>query len=523
MKLPRVSTGAGSIGLTTLRSLDSKAMNIDLVESARLTFQDSLDSAKSPLDRNRLGQFATPPALSQAIVAETLRLLPRKRRIRFLEPALGTGSFYSALLSAAPNRIDSALGFEIDDAFADVAKRLWQGTGIEVFNQDFLTAGVPAERPNLLVCNPPYVRHHHIDSAEKRRLHDLVAERCGVEVSGLTGLYGYFMLIGNNWLADGGVAVWLVPSEFLEVNYGRAIKGALMSDTILRVHRYAPEEVQFSDALVTSVVLWVRRGSPAPGHEVQFTYGADLRNPTRSYAVPQASLNPATKWTRYFSAPQEEPSDGPTIGDHFRIRRGVATGGNDYFVRTRDEFERLGVPECFLKPVLPSPRHLKQTRILSREDGYPDLPEQLAIFSCNLPEDELLAKHPRVWEFVKSGVEAGVSSGYLCRHRDPWYSQEHRDPSPLLCTYMGRSAFRFICNESKAIATNVYLMLYPQGALASALQARPELLSRVWERLSTINADTIAQSGRVYGGGLKKLEPKELEGLPIPWVNDLIG
>src|SRR5690606_508384 len=101
MKLPRVSTGAGSIGLTTLRSLDSKAMNIDLVESARLTFQDSLDSAKSPLDRNRLGQFATPPALSQAIVAETLRLLPRKRRIRFLEPALGTGSFYSALLSAA--------------------------------------------------------------------------------------------------------------------------------------------------------------------------------------------------------------------------------------------------------------------------------------------------------------------------------------------------------------------------------------------------------------------------------------
>jgi hypothetical protein len=70
--------------------------------------------------------------------------------------------------------------------------------------------------------------------------------------------------------------------------------------------------------------------------------------------------------------------------------------------------------------------------------------------------------------------------------------------------------FRFILNRSQATAANVYLLLYPKPTLARALQAHPNLARTVWEFLESISAETLLGEGRVYGGGLYKMEPKEL-------------
>jgi hypothetical protein len=84
---------------------------------------------------------------------------------------------------------------------------------------------------------------------------------------------------------------------------------------------------------------------------------------------------------------------------------------------------------------------------------------------------------------------------------------------------MGRSgehkaAFRFILNRSRAVAANVYLMLYPKGALATILRDRPDVLRTVWSTLNAMPRDVLLGVGRVYGGGLHKIEPKELAEAP---------
>ena len=61
-----------------------------------------------------------------------------------------------------------------------------------------------------------------------------------------------------------------------------------------------------------------------------------------------------------------------------------------------------------------------------------------------------------------------------------------------------------------ATATNVYLMLYPKPALANVLLNKPELLKKVWQALDRISDEALMGEGRVYGGGLHKLEPREL-------------
>ena len=57
-------------------------------------------------------------------------------------------------------------------------------------------------------------------------------------------------------------------------------------------------------------------------------------------------------------------------------------------------------------------------------------------------------------------------------------------------------------------------MLYPRRPFERALLDSPELKRRVWEYLNQICPQAMLGEGRVYGGGLHKLEPKELGNVP---------
>ncbi|MBK9367836.1 MAG: hypothetical protein IPN01_16215 [Deltaproteobacteria bacterium] len=70
-------------------------------EQRRQAAQAALDAARDGRARNRLGQFATPPALARALVRLGLHQLSAETPIRFLDPSIGTGALYSALLSEA--------------------------------------------------------------------------------------------------------------------------------------------------------------------------------------------------------------------------------------------------------------------------------------------------------------------------------------------------------------------------------------------------------------------------------------
>jgi len=107
--------------------------------------------------------------------------------------------------------------------------------------------------------------------------------------------------------------------------------------------------------------------------------------------------------------------------------------------------------------------------------------------------------------------------------------QEKRDPPLYLSTYMGRSRadntspIRFFLNNSNGIVTNVFICLYPRLPLLRLLKEDPARKQELLHALNSISQESIERAGRSYGGGLQKIEPKELRSVrldtPPSWLS----
>ena len=501
---------------------------IEEIETQRQIIQRELDLLKTQEQRNILGQFSTPIILANDILRNALKLMPTGDKIRFLDPAIGTGAFFSALSNVfSPICIEAAIGYEIDEHYGKPALDLWSASILDYQLNDFTKVAPPlneSEKFNLIICNPPYVRHHHING-QKERLHVEAIAAANMKVSGLAGLYCYFMALSHRWMRSNGIAGWLIPSEFMDVNYGRAVKEYLLNEvSLLQIHRFDPKDAQFDDALVSSAVVWFQNKKPDLNHQVKFTYGGSIESPTHTKIVSAKVLKDENKWSRFPVSDERDMLTTPRLSDFFSVKRGIATGDNKYFILTKSDIESKGLPISQFKPILPSPRHLSGIEVETDDLGYPSIEDKLFVLDCKLAISEVERLYPELYTYLQVGIRTGVADRYLCKSRKLWYAQENRAESHFYCTYMGRSdkngkkSFRFILNHSKAIVANSYLILYPKPDVAAVIAKYPEMVATFFEALNAITEKVMIDEGRVYGGGMHKLEPRELANVPAPEI-----
>lgn len=486
-------------------------MKIDEIECRRCAVQMAIDNRKSIDSRRKMGQFSTPGALANEIVLETLPYFDKGNdKLRVLEPSMGSGAFVSAVLKFFSTRIKDVRGYELDKDFFDAATELWKGWNVDPRLSDF-TQTTPEMIFDLVVANPPYVRHHAMDVKTKKRLQRLVKDRTGIEISGLAGLYCHFLLLSQSWMAKDGIGVWLIPSEWMSVNYGESLRKFLTSNvTLLRVHLFDAADVRFSDALVSSCVVWFRNTPCSVETKPVFTFGQDLRKPEKIEYIKASLLRKSGKWPPTNNVGGE--SGKWRIGDFFKIRRGVVTGDNSFFVMSETMVKEKRIPERYLRPILPSPRNLPVNHVMADEDGMPSNVERRYLLDCSGCAISELPVGVR--SYLESGLKT-TALKKLCASREVWYEQEKRDVTPFLCSYMGRGAgdsapVRFVLNDTRAIVSNSFLMMYPKHDLALVLKNNPALTETVWSFLNRIPREAIVSAGRSYGGGLQKIEPREL-------------
>jgi adenine-specific DNA-methyltransferase len=494
-----------------------------VVDDSSRVFPHALDRPRAVAENGKgVEVHLTPPELAASIAGCALSYLDASALIDFGDPAVGTGAFFGALLKqVSSDRVRSAIGIDISDEQVRAARRRWQKWDMKVLPGDYLHMDQLPPR-NLVLANPPYLRHQSIPADYKLELRQRASARLGMKVSGRSGQYVYFLLLAHDWLAEGGIAGWLIPSEFMQTAYGRAVRQYLSERVqLLRIHKFGIADPQFENAEVLPVAVFFRKASPHPEDLVEFTAGGTLEDPNRVEQISCGRLRARDKWTVPWNFTPTNGAEGVRIGELFAVTRGIATGANEFFILEREIARRMKLPDEVLRPILPKTRQLDNDIVEVCPDGFPDVHPQLCLLDCSLPMEKIQREYPELATYLKAGAKNGLLNRTLVGRRDPWYRQEWRAPAPFLCTYMGRMSstkgpIRFIWNRSEAVATNTYLMMYPTERLADLLKNRPALEEELFASMRRASMTSILAIARQHAGGLHKVEPKELMQATLP-------
>lgn len=469
--------------------------------------------------------FITPPEYAQEMVEIALPFL-KENYIDFGDSSIGTGSLYLALLSAVRiERINSAIGVDVDENMAREARRKFTSRKLEVFHEDALLMNdnILSRKRSFMLVNPPYNRSHDIPTEYRKRIEMLARENTGISVSGNAGLYVYHLLILDKWLKQNGLAVWLLPSSFLQTQYGLAVREYLTSKvTLLKIHTYDDRKEQFSNATIsTTIIVFEKKEPNAFVNEVEVSHGFSAIQSTSAKIPLQSFVEEKDNWRKIIlKSSTKEAKSEYRICDLFDIKRGLATGANSFFVIDRKRAKELKIPNFAIKPILPKSRFIKGNVIEAEDDGYPKLDKQLVLIDCNLPESVIEKEYPEFYKYLNTAKEPDkngkcIVDRTLVRSRTPWYKQEKRLPSMYLLTYMGRSkntspSLYFLLNKSNALALNTYLLLYPKSWLIDLFEQNKCLEDDLLMCLNDSAYLNIEDGVRVYAGALQKIEPKEL-------------
>ncbi len=479
----------------------------------------------------------TPPELAESIVEYAVsRLGPSEEEILFGDPSVGTGAYFSALLRVVDSeRISDAIGIDIDESMVNYSQRRWRNRGLDVIRHDYLHLETLEPR-NLIVANPPYKRHQALDAKTKSELRERASLILGIQISALAGQYVYFLILSHEWMAHGAIAAWLVPTQFMQTRYAKSLREYLTTKVrLIKIHSYDQNVSLFENTRV-DVTLIVFENRPPEGEQFPSisSGGLNVAEAPDIRSISIQDLHDLEDWRSIHTNQiiDMTPVSGLTMGDLFTIRRGIATGANNFFILSVEEAQTLQLPEEYLKPVLPKARNIEQDVITADSNGFPNTNERMVVIDCDLPEVELRKEEPELWQYLNAGLQDGLANRTLLKRRKIWYKQEISQPPLIAVNVMGRRqknrpAFRAVLNHSKAIVTNAYLALTPNKQLMTALAKSPSgSRSRTVRRIVQRTLDSLTTADvRTHAGGLMKLEPREFSRVRISgdipkWLRD---
>ena len=457
--------------------------------------------------RKKFAQFFTPYSIAE-LMAEWL--LGNENLRTVLEPAFGLGVFSRILLSKKNNI--SIKGFEIDNLIFEKAQKEFSGTeNLSLLLEDYMYNDW-RNKYDGIICNPPYFKFHDYDN--KSVLKEIETNlKC--KLNGFTNLYTLFLLKSIHQLNPNGRCAYIIPSEFLNSDYGKLVKTHLLKTGTLRhIIVFNFEENVFDDALTTASIILCANDNKT--NNVQFT---NIQSVTQLNTIeklitdyPQPSdnsktyslseLDPKIKWKMYY-----QPQNGNKFNNlvpfstYAKVVRGIATGANNYFSFNLSKARKYNIDERYLLPCVCHSTDVQGN--FFTKSSFEELKQKdKNIFLINAVN----ADNENITKYLIKGEQEEINKKFLTANRSPWYSLEKRPPAPIWVSVFNRTGLRFVRNEANVSNLTTFHCIYPQSNMFSDIS-----IDLLFAYLLTNTARQIFEdNSREYGNGLQKFEPNDL-------------
>ena len=449
--------------------------------------------ASTALDhRKRYAQFFTPEKIAEFMCQWVLQ---GKQKTRALEPAYGLGIFSRILAQNATLPIDA---YEIDgQIFASAVTA--RPNGVNLRNEDYFASDWNAKY-DAIVCNPPYLKFHDYDNATY--IPD-VNNHLGTKLNGFTNLYTLFLLKSIAQLQDGGRLAYIIPSEFLNSDYGVEVKHALIeSNTLHHIVVIDFTECAFDDALTTACILLCEKTTGSVSVRFSLVNNIEGLNTCLSeYTEYNTSeLDANIKWKSYYEEGNSCKYNHLVPFSKFaKVSRGIATGANDFFTFKPSKADDYDIPEECLMPCICKAVDAPQT-FFTQNEFTKLINSDKAVYLFN---GSTAPNNKHVQRYIHLGEESKIDKRYLTASRSPWYAIENRPPAPIWVSVFNRSGLRFIRNEANIYNLTTFHCVYPHNTGLDVEVLFAYLITDVAKEIFLDNS-------RQYGKGLVKFEPNDL-------------
>jgi adenine-specific DNA-methyltransferase len=500
-----------------LRSLESEQKE---TEGADL-FSDMIEiqyTEKTPYPyRKQLGQFFTPFPIADLMTTWVLKNKPAS----LLDPACGTGVFERSVFKHTSELV-KVTAYDIDKKMIDICERISPAMGtlkMELLQRDYLLTEWQSKY-DAIICNPPYLKHHHIK--DKYKYISIFREKLNRAFGLNTNIYSLFLIKSLSQLAEGGRMAFITPSEFLNSNYGVEVKRHLIDSRKWRYLIVFDFKMSVFNGATTTACITLFENAPADQltfikvknekgiEEVKNLIDKGITHNFTSPALevfskPLKDLEPEIKWKQYFEK-QHQSSLLVPFTKYARVMRGIATGANDYFTFSKKDLDKFQIDKKYVVPCLTKANHVP--RNIFTEDDFEKL------ISQNKKAYLLYVNGKGIDEYLKNYFDIGESKGihkkYLTSHRSPWWLTEERRPAPILVIVFGRKGLRFMRNETELRNLTCFHSIYPSAN-------GEKFINILMAFLITETAQKIlGAEKREYGNGLEKFEPNDInKGLVI--------
>jgi methylase of polypeptide subunit release factors len=397
--------------------------------------------------------------------------------------------------------------------------------------QNYLNTPLP-ENVDAVICNPPYTRHHHIQPELKDYLQALFKSRFHIDVSRQGTLAYYFLLKLIADMPDGAHAAIIAPMETIDARYGWAARRILgQSTTLVALVHFAPQMNAFRNVDVGASILLFRKGYQKQNQVRHLTLKSlttttefldclatdqpqKAQWPFGSLVLqPQAELLETPKWFSIATSPSlttdlEKNSLIVPLKVLAKVVRGIATGANEFFALPNQKVKEYSL-EPFVVRTLQRNREAQD--IIFDEAAWQALSDEgKSVWLLYLNGGDF-GKHPQLSAYLAEGEMKGYHQRSLVQTRKRWYAMEQREVPAIFFTILTRGNPRFILNRAGVRPLNMFSLIYPNRYVTEA--GATELL---WVLLnSRFSLSRLHSVSRTYGGNTLKVEPRELDNLPV--------
>ncbi len=433
------------------------------------------------------GIFYTPANIADLLAERAIN----KRGISIFDPACGKGS----LLKAAIKRCAKLpIGQKPYLAGCDRFIQRDLEKNINFIRSDFFTFKTN-KKFDLILTNPPYVQAGRIAETVRTRYCKRYARPLGLSAN--LDLWVYFLIKCATHLKKGGAIAAILPWSFLETDYAQGIR-KWISENFGSIQVLVLKGAHFKNTVKRVLLVWLQEyGANTRGIRLGYADECDSERYFQDVPIQMwnsenimAGLNPGA--TNLMSRLQE--AGFKSFEEYADVSIGIVTGANEFFVRSKADAATRGFSEKSVLRILTSVKDLHQ------------------VIDSGL-SDKVLLQFNRMTEkkdkYVRKGQRLGLHKRVHCLRRKEqtglWYTVNPGPVPDAFFTYRVSIVPYLVQNPDSFQCTN---------ALHKVLFNRACKTEQRWIQLSLLSLFSqfsLEVSGRHYGNGIIKIEPKALK------------